>query len=144
MTGNFSSHVTLPNLLYGLASGQNRSLVELIQHDQKMCQSSLNLYSKLELTFDEVGLPRQVCLVSDPRPSNPTGKTYTVDCLGNIVGGQRTVYNNQPIELLAQLAKESIKAGSPVWFGCDVSINLKSSRTFIDPRSEKNILELFI
>jgi len=37
----------------------------------------------------------KVCLVSDPRPDNPTGQTYTVDCLGNVVGGRKTIYNNQ-------------------------------------------------
>ena len=35
--------------------------------------------------------------MTDPRPENPVGKTYTVDCLGNVIGGRLTVYNNQPI-----------------------------------------------
>ena len=43
--------------------------------------------------------------MSDPRPSNSYGKGYTVDYLGNMVGGL-----NQPIiEILAQLATQSIK-----------------------------------
>ena len=35
--------------------------------------------------------------MTDPRPENPVGKTYTVDGLGNVIGGRLTVYNNQPI-----------------------------------------------
>jgi len=63
----------------------------------------------------------KVCLVADPRPSNPPGNTYTVDFLGNVVGGKLTVYNNQPIDTLMDLAAKSIQSGEPVWFGCDVS-----------------------
>ncbi|XP_067015155.2 bleomycin hydrolase isoform X2 [Anabrus simplex] len=63
----------------------------------------------------------KVCLVTDPRPTNSYGKAYTVDCLGNVVGGRPIVYNNQPVDLLMKLAAESIKSGEPVWFGCEVS-----------------------
>ncbi|XP_076041577.1 bleomycin hydrolase [Oratosquilla oratoria] len=62
----------------------------------------------------------KVCLVTDPRPKNPYGKAYTVDCLGNMVGGRQTVYNNQPVESLMSYAAESIKGGEAIWFGCDV------------------------
>jgi bleomycin hydrolase len=37
------------------------------------------------------------------------------------VGGRRVVYNNQPVEVLLELAKESILASESVWFGCEVS-----------------------
>ncbi|KAI8441956.1 hypothetical protein MSG28_005628 [Choristoneura fumiferana] len=42
----------------------------------------------------------KVCLVSDPRESNPFGQLFTLQCLGNVVGGRQTAYNNQPIETL--------------------------------------------
>lgn len=60
-------------------------------------------------------------MVSDPRPSNPYGHGYTVDCLGNMVGGRSTFYINQPIEVLSQLAVSSIEANEGVWLGCEVS-----------------------
>ncbi|CAG9820635.1 unnamed protein product [Phaedon cochleariae] len=63
----------------------------------------------------------KVCLVTDPRPTNEYGKVYTVDCLGNMVGGKRCIYNNQPVELLLELTAKSIKEGEAVWFGCEVS-----------------------
>lgn len=53
----------------------------------------------------------QVCLVNDPRPQNPYGKLYSVEFLGNMVGGRNTLYNNQPIQLLKKAAAESIKEG---------------------------------
>jgi bleomycin hydrolase len=63
----------------------------------------------------------QVCLVSDPRPQNPYGKLYTVDSLGNVVGGKDVIYNNQPIEVLMEVTANSIRNGEPVWFGSEVS-----------------------
>ncbi|XP_017770694.1 PREDICTED: bleomycin hydrolase [Nicrophorus vespilloides] len=63
----------------------------------------------------------KVCLVTDPRPTNPFGKSYTVDCLGNVVGGRACIYNNQPANVLLDLVKASIKDGEAVWFGCEVS-----------------------
>ncbi|XP_072028953.1 bleomycin hydrolase-like [Amphiura filiformis] len=62
----------------------------------------------------------KICLVNDPRPSNTYNKVYTVEFLGNMVGGRQTLYNNQPISVLKKLAAESIKSGEAVWFGCDV------------------------
>lgn len=70
---------------------------------------------------EHFNVSEKICLVTDPRPNNPPGKTYTVDCLGNVIGGRQTIYNNQPIEVLMELAAKSIQAGEPVWFGCDVS-----------------------
>ncbi|XP_037292657.1 bleomycin hydrolase isoform X2 [Manduca sexta] len=63
----------------------------------------------------------KVCLVNDPRDSNPFGQLYTLQCLGNVVGGRLTAYNNQPIEVLMKAVQDSIKAGEAVWFGCEVS-----------------------
>ena len=78
----------------------------------------------------------QVCLVNDPRSSNPFRRLYTVEYLGNIVGGRKTLYNNQPIRILKQAVYDSIAADEvriffltfiqrqtyleqPVWFGVD-------------------------
>ncbi|KAM4700807.1 bleomycin hydrolase [Discoglossus pictus] len=62
----------------------------------------------------------KVCLVNDPRPQNTFGKVYTVEFLGNMLEGRKTLYNNQPVEVLKKLAAASIKDGEAVWFGCDV------------------------
>ncbi|KAK9412617.1 bleomycin hydrolase [Crotalus adamanteus] len=62
----------------------------------------------------------KVCLVNDPRPRNKYNQLYTVEYLGNMVGGRKTLYNNQPVELLKKMAAASIQDGEAVWFGCDV------------------------
>ncbi len=61
-----------------------------------------------------------VCLVHDPRPSSPLGRTFTVDYLGNVVGGAIVKYLNIDVDLMKQIARDTIVGGEPVWFGCDV------------------------
>ena len=66
-----------------------------------------------------VPLADYVCLVNDPRPTSPYGRTYTVEHLGNVVGAPPVTYLNVPADLMKQLAATSIVGGEPVWFGCD-------------------------
>jgi bleomycin hydrolase len=61
-----------------------------------------------------------VCLVHDPRQTNPPNRTYTVQHLGNVIGGGMVLYLNVDVELMKTLAVRSIMKGEPVWMGCDV------------------------
>ncbi len=62
-----------------------------------------------------------VALVNDPRPGSPYGRTYTVEYLGNVVGGEPVRYLNVEVEVMKEQAKRSIvERGEPVWMGCDV------------------------
>ena len=61
-----------------------------------------------------------VCLINDPRPFTDYNKTYTVDYLGNVYGGNIIRYLNLENEELKKYTIKSIKADDPVWFGCDV------------------------
>ena len=40
--------------------------------------------------------------------------------LGNIVGGAIVTYLNVDIEQMKQVTRQTLEAGEPVWFGCDV------------------------
>jgi len=57
-------------------------------------------------------------LINDPR--NEYSKLYTVDKLGNIWGGRPILYVNTEIENMKAMVVKMIKAGQPVFFGCDV------------------------
>jgi bleomycin hydrolase len=70
--------------------------------------------------YVELPLDEYVCLVHDPRPGSPLGRTFTVEYLGNVVGGEIVTYLNIDIELMKQIAQRTIVDGEPVWFGCDV------------------------
>jgi bleomycin hydrolase len=75
-----------------------------------------------------VGLPLDdyVCLVHDPRPTSPMGRTFTVQYLGNVVGGPPVIYLNVEIPFMKQLAGGVLESGEPVWFGCDVDKMMSS------------------
>jgi bleomycin hydrolase len=61
-----------------------------------------------------------VCLVDDPRPSSPRGRTLTVEYLGNVVEAPPVTYLNVDIDTIKDLTAQAIVDGEPVWFGCDV------------------------
>jgi len=70
--------------------------------------------------FVDLPLDEYVCLVHDPRASSPVGRTFTVQYLGNIVGGERVTYLNVDIALMKEITQRTLEDGNPVWFGCDV------------------------
>ncbi|KAG6813314.1 hypothetical protein H0H92_012127 [Tricholoma furcatifolium] len=57
-------------------------------------------------------------LINDPR--NAYSKLYTVDKLGNIWGARPVLYVNTEVENMKAVVVKMIKAGHPVFFGCDV------------------------
>ena len=61
-----------------------------------------------------------VCLVHDPRSTSPIGRTFTVEYLGNVVGGAPVRYLNVEVDAMKKIAADLIVSGEPVWFGCDV------------------------
>ena len=63
-------------------------------------------------------------------------QTYTVNFLGNVVGGEPVLYLNVPMNTLKHSAVEQIRDGSPVWFGNDVGKHLDRDLGLMD-------LELF-
>ncbi len=68
-----------------------------------------------------VDLDEYVCLVHDPRPNSPFGRTFTVAYLGNVVGGEPVKYLNVDIDTMKKIAMRTLLDGEPVWFGCDCS-----------------------
>jgi bleomycin hydrolase len=63
-------------------------------------------------------LNTNISLVNDPR--NKYFQTYTVDYLGNVVGGKKVLYVNVPIDTLKLITVHVLKNKKlPVWFGCD-------------------------
>jgi bleomycin hydrolase len=70
--------------------------------------------------YVDLPLDDYVCLVHDPRPSSPFGRTFTVEYLGNVVGGPQVIYLNVDMSLIKDIAASTMQQGEPVWFGCDV------------------------
>ena len=79
-------------------------------------------YVKPHFNIDDL-----VCFVNDPRTCVEYGKSYSVECLGNVVGGNSVFYNNQPIDVLIDLVTKSVQGGEPVWCACDLSQKLEET-----------------
>ncbi|MCH7626269.1 MAG: C1 family peptidase [Chloroflexi bacterium] len=65
--------------------------------------------------FDEY-----VCIVNDPRETSPMGRTFTIDFLGNVVGGSSVTYLNVDIDVMKVATQRLLLDGKAVWMGCDV------------------------
>ncbi|HEY2508206.1 MAG TPA: C1 family peptidase [Streptosporangiaceae bacterium] len=70
--------------------------------------------------YVDLPLDDYVCLVHDPRPTSPRGRTFTVNYLGNVVGGPPVIYLNVDVAVLKDITAKTLQGGEPVWFGCDV------------------------
>ena len=60
-----------------------------------------------------------VCLVHDPRETSPTGQTFTIAYLGNVLEGPPIKYLNVDIQLIKDITMRLLQDGRPVWMGCD-------------------------
>ncbi|MGT2910417.1 aminopeptidase C [Streptococcus cameli] len=61
-----------------------------------------------------------VSVINAPTADKPYGKSYTVEMLGNVVGGQDVRYINLDMDRFKELAVAQLQAGESIWFGCDV------------------------
>ncbi len=70
--------------------------------------------------YATIALNDYVSIINAPTADKPFGRSYTVDYLGNVTGGQGVLYLNLPGERFQQIASQQLEEGAPVWFGCDV------------------------
>lgn len=59
-------------------------------------------------------------IINAPTADKPYNHLYTVEMLGNVVGGRQVRHLNLDINTFKQLAIKQLQAGESVWFGCDV------------------------
>lgn len=70
--------------------------------------------------YIDIDLKDYIPLINAPTKDKPFNQVFTVDYLGNIVGGTPIKYLNVEMDVLKKAAAEQIKDGETVWFGCDV------------------------
>lgn len=94
----------------------------------KITSTPLKFYKE----YAQVDVSRGISLINDPR--NDYNKLYTVDRLGNVVGGRPVLYVNAEVKELKKVAIELLKNDTPVWFGCDVGQSSNSALGIMDTR----------
>jgi bleomycin hydrolase len=80
-----------------------------------------------------VDLDALVCLIHCPMDDMRTNALYTINFLGNVVGGQIIRYLNVDIEVMKAAAAAQIRDERPVWFGCDVGKQFDRDLGLMDP-----------
>ncbi len=59
-------------------------------------------------------------IINAPTDDKPYNHLYTIEMLGNVVGGRQVRHLNLDIATFKQLAIKQLQAGESVWFGSDV------------------------
>ncbi|MFJ3333037.1 aminopeptidase C [Enterococcus sp. NPDC086594] len=67
-----------------------------------------------------VDLDDYVSIINAPTVDKPYNQSYTVEMLGNVVGGKEVKYLNVDMPTFKKLAIAQLEQGESVWFGCDV------------------------
>jgi bleomycin hydrolase len=94
--------------------------------DRKFHRDGVLTPQEFAARYVDLPLDDYVCLVHDPRPSSPVGRTFTVQYLGNVLGGPPVIYLNVEMSLMKDIAAGALERGEPVWFGCDVAKMMSS------------------
>jgi len=97
-----------------------------IDKDKKFHRDGVLTPQEFAAKYVDLPLDEYVCLVHDPRPSSPVGRTFTVEYLGNVVGGPQVIYLNVDMSVIKDIAAKTLQGGEPVWFGCDVGKMMSS------------------
>jgi bleomycin hydrolase len=78
------------------------------------------------------GLRDYVSLINAPTGDKPFMRTFTVQYLGNVEGGNPVKYLNVEMSQLKKTVIAQLKAGDPVWFGSDVGQKMKREDGILD------------
>src|ERR1700744_4583151 len=100
--------------------------------DKKFHRDGVLTPQEFAAKYVDLPVSEYVCLVKDPRPSSPIGRTFTVEYLGNVIGGPPVTYLNVDMQVIKDVAAATIQGGEPVWFGCDVGKMMSNDYAFWD------------
>jgi len=97
-----------------------------IDKDRKFHRDGVLTPQEFAAKYVDLPMDEYVCLVHDPRPSSPAGRTFTVEYLGNVLGAPPVTYLNVGMPLIKEITSRTLQGGEPVWFGCDVGKMMSS------------------
>ncbi len=79
-----------------------------------------------------VDLDDMVSVINCPTSDKDFLKTYTVQYLGNVVGGDDVVYLNVDLDVFKNIAKKAVIDGNLVWFASDVGKMMERDKGILD------------
>lgn len=93
---------------------------EYVDKDKKYHKISNVTPTKFFEKYVKVNLDDYVSILNCPSETHPLNRTFTVNFLNNVEGGDPVLYLNLPIERVKELCIDQLKDGEVVWFGSDV------------------------
>lgn len=97
------------------------------QFDYSYVDTEGNYHLKQNLTpqsfyteFIGRDLSDYVSIINAPTKDKPYNQVYSVEMLGNVVGGKEVRHLNVDMDTFKNLAIGQLKSGEAIWFGCDV------------------------
>lgn len=82
--------------------------------------------------FAAIPLDEHISLINAPTADKPFEQTYTVQYLGNVLGGNDILYLNVDQQTLKDLTVAQLNDNEPVWFGCDVGKMMERESGVLD------------
>lgn len=71
--------------------------------------------------YINLNLADHISTINAPTTDKPYNHVYTVELLGNVVGGRQVRHLNLELQDFKQAAIKQLQAGEAVWFGSDIS-----------------------
>ena len=75
-----------------------------------------------------------VSIINAPTADKPYNHLYTIDMLGNIVGGRQIRHLNVDMKTFREIAIKQLQSGESVWFGSDVGKSSDRKKGIMDTR----------
>ena len=98
---------------------------EYTDKDKKFHRDSNITPKEFYANYVDINLKDYISIINAPTEDKPFNKTFTVQYLGNVEGGNMVKYLNVEIKTFKKLALAQLKDGFPVWFGSDVRQKMK-------------------
>ena len=98
---------------------------EYTDKDKKFYRNKNITPKEFYTKYIDVDLKDYISIINAPTKDKPFNKTFTVQYLGNVEGGNMVKYLNVDIKTFKKLALSQLKDGIPVWFGSDVGQKMK-------------------
>lgn len=99
-------------------------------HREPKPMTPIEFYKK----YVNIKLDEMVSLITCPTKDKQFNHMYTIQYLGNMVGGNIIRYLNVDIDTIKELAVKVVRKGEPTWFGCDVGKMLHRDAGIMDAK----------
>jgi len=116
---------------------------EYTDKDEKFHRDLAMTPKEFYARYVDLNLTDYISIINAPTKDKPFNKTFTVQYLGNVEGGNSVKYLNVDIKTFKELALAQLKDGIPVWFGSDVGQKMKRENGILadDIYDYENVLQ---